>query len=216
MPALVEKVFERPEEQASRSAQARDWLTRSSPFWRLIALMLQTAMLMVSLFEQPLPYDDRRIRAPSRSIRRNSCGSCWQLTGGDWSEHNRVDVLTNGDAFYPAELDAISHAKHFIHIECYIFQKGRVTDQILHALEERAAAGVEVRLVIDSVGSTAFPKKRFETLERAGGRIGWYHPLRWYTLPRANNRTHREIVVVDGTVGFAAARASRTSGGTGR
>ena len=73
-------------------------------------------------------------------------------------------MLTNGDAFYAAELDAIAHAQHFVHIECYIFQKGRISEQFVHALEERAEAGVEVRLVIDAVGSTAFPKKRFERL----------------------------------------------------
>jgi cardiolipin synthase len=62
-------------------------------------------------------------------------------------------------------------AQRFIHIECYIFQKGRVSDRILHALEERARAGVEVRMVIDAVGSTAFPDNRFAALRQAGGRV---------------------------------------------
>jgi cardiolipin synthase A/B len=60
-----------------------------------------------------------------------------------------------------------------------------------------------VRLVIDAIGSTAYPDKRFAALRRAGGRVAWYHPVRWYTWPRVNNRTHRELVVVDGAVGFA-------------
>ena len=42
----------------------------------------------------------------------------------------------------------------------------------------------------------------FRSLRAAGGRICWYHGFRWHTLPRLNNRTHREIIVVDGEVGF--------------
>src|SRR5262249_25907450 len=50
--------------------------------------------------------------------------------------------------------------------------------------------------------SPAYPDKRFTTLRQYGGRVAWYHPVRWYNWPSANNRTHRELSVVDGTVGF--------------
>ena len=46
------------------------------------------------------------------------------------------------------------------------------------------------------------PDRYFATLRAAGGRVSWYQPIRWYTLKRFNNRTHREIIVVDGTIGF--------------
>ena len=78
-----------------------------------------------------------------------------------------------------------------------------MSDQILHALEERARAGVTVRMVLDAVGSAAYPDRRFTALRQAGGRVAWYHRVRWYSWPRANNRTHRELVVVDGMIGFA-------------
>jgi cardiolipin synthase len=70
------------------------------------------------------------------------------------------------------------------------------------ALTERARAGVEVNLVMDAVGSLATPKHFFSELRQAGGHVQWYHPLRWYNWPRANNRTHRELIVIDGKVGF--------------
>ena len=168
----------------------------------LIALVLQTSLVLISLFEPPLRYDI----ANSGSEPLDSPEFLRVLaavTGGWSSEGNAVEVLTNGDQFYAAILGAIKKAQHFVHIECYIFQNGRVTDQILHALEERARAGVEVRLVIDAVGSTAYRDSRFATLRQAGGRVAWYHPVRWYTWPRVNNRTHRELTVVDGAVGFA-------------
>jgi cardiolipin synthase A/B len=88
-------------------------------------------------------------------------------------------------------------------LECYIIQQGKLADQLIPALEERAQAGVKVRMVIDAVGSTAFPDSRFDRLRSLGGRVSWYHPLRWYSWPRANNRTHRELLIVDGKVGFA-------------
>jgi cardiolipin synthase A/B len=201
VPALLEKVLPRPRDkhhEARRHAKAHKALAIIA----CTALVMQTSLLLLSLFAPPLPYTIAN--AGPEPIDSPQFGDILaKLTGGGWSENNRVDVLTNGNAFYAAELDAIAQAKRFVHIECYIFEKGRVSDRILNALEQRAASGVEVRLVIDSVGSTSFPKKRLEKLERLGGRVGWYHPLRWYSWPRANNRTHRELTVVDGVVAFA-------------
>jgi len=201
VPALLEKVLPRPRNkhhEARRHAKAHKTLAVVA----CLALAMQTSLLFISLFAPPLPYT---IANPgSEPIDSPQFGEILsKLTGGGWSDHNRVDVLTNGNAFYQAELDAIAQAKKFVHIECYIFQKGQVADRILNALEQRAAAGVEVRLVIDAVGSTGFPKKRLERLQQLGGRVGWYHQLRWYSWPRANNRTHRELTVVDGVVAFA-------------
>src|SRR4051794_23622824 len=103
-------------------------------------------MLILSLFESPLPY---AIANPGEEAIDSAEFDriLAELTGGAWSDRNRVDVFPNGDTFYAAELDAIEKARRFVHIECYIFQEGQVTDRFLHALEERAAAGVEVRLV---------------------------------------------------------------------
>jgi len=200
VPALLDKIIERPRDkhhEARRHATAYKVLAVVS----LLALVLQTSMLMLSLFEQPLPYNifdpgGEPLESPEFSRVLTS------ITGGGYYSHNRVDVLTNGDKFYPAELEAIRGARQFIFIECYIIQKGRVADQLLAALEERARAGVRVRMVVDAIGATAFPDSRFDRLRAAGGSAAWYHLVRWYSWPRANNRTHRELVVVDGKVAF--------------
>lgn len=201
MSAVLERLIERPRDhhhEARRHAKAYKVLAVLS----LIALVLQSSLLMISLFESPLPYeigDPGTEPLDSRDFQRVLAA----VTFGSPTEGNAVQVLTNGDQFYPAELAAIQSAQRFIHIECYIFQKGRVTDEILHALEERARAGVEVRLVIDAIGSAGYRDSRFATLRKAGGRVAWYHRVRWFSWPRANNRTHRELMVVDGTIGFA-------------
>lgn len=84
-----------------------------------------------------------------------------------------------------------------------IFEKGRVAQDLVNALVERARAGVKVKLVIDSIGSLRTPDAFFDPLRQAGGRVEWYQPLRWYTFKRWNNRTHRKMLVIDGQTAFA-------------
>jgi cardiolipin synthase len=115
---------------------------------------------------------------------------------------NRVHILTNADVFYPAMLAAIREARETINMECYIFKKGEVGDQFLEALCERANAGVRVTLVMDAIGSFGAYRKLRDPLRAAGGRVAAYQRFTWYRLSRLNNRTHRELLVVDGTVAF--------------
>ncbi|HKU25326.1 MAG TPA: phospholipase D-like domain-containing protein, partial [Candidatus Sulfotelmatobacter sp.] len=113
-----------------------------------------------------------------------------------------IDVLTNGENFYKAELEAIHSAKSNINLEAYIFHRGRVARQFLDALAERARSGVQVRVVVDALGSFSTSKRYFKPLTDAGGKMEWYHPLRWNNWTRVNNRTHREMLIIDGAAGF--------------
>src|SRR5205085_3542047 len=74
--------------------------------------------------------------------------------------------------------------------------------RFVEALAERARAGVRVNVIVDAVGSFSTWQRTFAPIIEAGGRVRWYQPLRWSTLKRLNNRTHRELLVVDGEVGF--------------
>jgi len=116
--------------------------------------------------------------------------------------HTEIEPLPNGINFYEAELAAIRSAQKSIDWEAYIFAKGEIAQRVVDALTERARAGVEVNLVMDAVGSLTTPKNFFDELRLAGGRVEWYHPVRWYNWPRANNRTHRELIVIDGKLAF--------------
>jgi cardiolipin synthase len=115
---------------------------------------------------------------------------------------NRVEVLADGDAFYPAMIEAIGAARRSVNLECYIFEPGRVADRFIDALCDRARDGVVVTLVVDAIGSSALSGAPLARLERAGCRVERYQPIRWYRLARLNNRTHRELLVVDGRVAF--------------
>ncbi|HEX6739568.1 MAG TPA: phospholipase D-like domain-containing protein [Vicinamibacteria bacterium] len=166
-----------------------------------VAIAFLGLMLFLALFEPPLPYRLSPVEwsaLSSPEFRRTLAA----LAGGEVHDGNRVEVLTNAAAYYEAELEAISQARHHINLEAYIFQKGRVTRRFVDALVERARAGVQVRLVLDAVGCFATWDSYFDELKAAGGQFAFYHPIRLHTLPRINNRTHRELIVIDGVVGF--------------
>jgi cardiolipin synthase len=116
---------------------------------------------------------------------------------------NRVHILTNGAEFYPAMLEAIRGATRSVNMELYIFQPGTVADQFIAALSDRARHGVNVTIVVDALGSFSLRGRPVRRLKKAGCRIESYQRVRWYSLARLNNRTHRELLIVDGRVAFA-------------
>lgn len=120
----------------------------------------------------------------------------------DLEQGNKIEILTNGTTFYPAMLGAIECARETINMECYIFKRGQVGEQFVDALAERARAGVRVTLVMDAVGSFGAFHQSAKRLREAGVRVEPYQRMRWYSLARLNNRTHRELLVVDGRVAF--------------
>ena len=79
---------------------------------------------------------------------------------------------------------------------------GRSGASSLYALAERAAAGVDVQVLIDWVGGQKMDDSLLEKMIEAGVKVERFHPLRWYNLGRMNNRTHRKLLIVDGHIGF--------------
>jgi cardiolipin synthase len=166
----------------------------------IIAITLMVILFLLVLFEPGLKY---QIKAPEHPLDADEflC-LVGALSDAQIHRDSRVDVLTNGTVFYEAQLDAIRNAKRSINLEAYIFLKGGIGQRYVEALAERARAGVKVNLVIDAIGSFATWNRTFAPLREAGGRVCWYQPIRWYTLKRFNNRTHRELLIIDGEVGF--------------
>lgn len=115
---------------------------------------------------------------------------------------NRVSALCNGDEIFPAMLDAIAGARRSITFETYIYWSGDTGRAFGEALSARARAGVKVHVLVDWVGSGRMDRSVISEMEEAGVEFVKYHPPRWYTLHRLNNRTHRKLLVVDGSVGF--------------
>jgi cardiolipin synthase len=115
---------------------------------------------------------------------------------------NKITAYINGDQFFPAMLEAIGSARHTITFETFIYWQGEIGKRFAEALIERARAGVKVHVLLDWLGTRKMDPESVQLMSNAGIEIERYHPLRWYNLRRANNRTHRKLLIVDGTVGF--------------
>ncbi len=122
---------------------------------------------------------------------------------GSFKGGNKIEIFTDGPAFYPAMIAAIRSARETVNMEVYMFKRGEAADLFVDALAERARAGVRVTLVMDAVGSFGHYRHIAGRLRPHGCRVEPYQRLKWYRLARLNNRTHRELVVIDGEVAFA-------------
>ncbi len=115
---------------------------------------------------------------------------------------NSVQPLQNGDEIFPCMLAAIGEAKRTITFETYIYWSGHVGEQFAAALIERSTAGVRTHVMLDWVGCDKMSPEIISRMQHAGIEVERYHALRWYSLGKLNNRTHRKVLIVDGTVGF--------------
>jgi cardiolipin synthase len=123
--------------------------------------------------------------------------------GSSMVDGNRVAILENGVEIFPAMLAAIADARKSINLEAYIFWSDSVGARFRDALSERASRGVEVRILLDGVGSAKrLSRADVSILRRSGCRVEFFRPLRPWMLDVINRRTHRRILVVDGKVGF--------------
>jgi cardiolipin synthase len=124
------------------------------------------------------------------------------LLGPALVEGNRAETLLNGDEIFPAMLKAIRGAKKTITFETYIYWSGAIGKEFADALSERARSGAKVHILLDWVGSQKMEAALLDAMKKSGVEIEKYHPIRWYTLDRLNNRTHRKLLVTDGRIGF--------------
>jgi cardiolipin synthase len=168
--------------------------------WTIIGMGFIIWLALVLLFTPRIDYHvTTPIRPDSEDFLRVIQATCQGAIHSD----NLVQILTNGTQFYPAMRDAILAAESSIDMEAYIFQPGEVADMLIDAITERANAGVEVRIVMDAIGSVGMGGRSARRLRDAGCQLNFYQPIRWYRLHRLNNRTHRELLVIDGRVAFS-------------
>jgi cardiolipin synthase len=169
-------------------------------YFAIPAVAIVVVLILLVLFEPGLDY---AVEPPPHPLDSDDflC-LVGALCDAQVRRDSRADVLTNGKTFYEAQLEAIRGAQRSINLEAYIFRNDAIGRRFVEALAERARAGVKVNVVLDAIGSFSTREKTFADLRAAGGRVCWYQPIRWYTLKRFNNRTHRELMVVDGETGF--------------
>ena len=118
---------------------------------------------------------------------------------------NDIKIFTNGISKVEALKRDLLNAKKSINIEYYIFADDKTGKEIMNILCQKAKEGVEVRLIYDSIGSRKAPRRFFNKLKKAGGKVGEFFPpfmhIRLINL-KLNYRNHRKIVVIDGKIGY--------------
>ncbi|MCL4163187.1 UNVERIFIED_CONTAM: hypothetical protein GTU68_006694 [Idotea baltica] len=127
----------------------------------------------------------------------------WRNNYSTLTSNNRVEVFKNGEEKFPALFNKLKAAKHHIHLEYYIFDDDAVGKQVIDILCERAKSGVEVRMILDALGSNNIHRKSMKLLKQSGVQFREYHPVIFTQLAnQVNYRDHRKIVVIDGNIGF--------------
>lgn len=123
-------------------------------------------------------------------------GDGFPVTGG-----NAVELYHEGAPAFEAMLAAVERAERHVHLQSFIFRSDELGQRFIDALCRCARRGVEVRLLVDSVGSYALRSHLHRCLRREGGKVASFLPI--INPLRVNLRNHRKTLVVDGHTGFA-------------
>lgn len=120
-----------------------------------------------------------------------------------YTKDNAVKTYINGEDKFKDLINDIKNAKSFINIEYYIFRPDYLGYTLLTLLKEKVAEGVEVRLLIDGMGSKSIKKKQIKYIKSCNIKFSIFFPnIAKYINLRLNYRNHRKIVVIDGIIGY--------------
>ena len=184
----------------------RVWTERGTTYVRmpiaiaagiLLALLIVTTLLWTSKWRR-----DPKLQVKQPGELQALIPSLVALGGGTLEAGNRVEVLQNGDGFFPPLFRDIRAARQSVHLESYIWWEGRVCDDLARLLAEKARQGVEVRLLVDASGGKKMTDEQDKLMTGAGVRIARFHPIRFSNLGRLNNRDHRKQMIIDGRIGY--------------
>ncbi|AOR24495.1 cardiolipin synthase [Clostridium taeniosporum] len=167
------------------------------------------------IFKEKTQIDE--IKRKNLSDRYNSSSNChdggdkffdlrkmnYNHSGSQYTTNNDLQVYVNGEDKFKQLIEDIRSAKRYIHIEYYIFRNDCLGKKIIDELTKKAANGIEVRLLADSMGSYTLTKKALKEYLNAGGKFAIFFPgILPHINTRINYRNHRKIVVIDGKYGY--------------
>ena len=124
------------------------------------------------------------------------------LTGAPVSFGNDADLLINGDQIFPAYVGAIQDAEETVNLLTYAYWRGDIATEVADTLCAKASAGVECNVIVDAVGAAKMDRKLVHKMRDAGVNVCFFRPPKPYAVRRLQYRTHRKLLIVDGTTGF--------------
>lgn len=120
-----------------------------------------------------------------------------------YTQDNRVEIFTDGGEKFNSLLQAIRGARRHVHLMYYRIRYDNLGRQLIQALADKAAEGVEVRFLYDDIGSIKRPRRMFKKLLASGGSVAAFFPSKIpYLNMRINFRNHRKVAVIDGEIGY--------------
>lgn len=120
-----------------------------------------------------------------------------------FTQDNKISVLTDGKHKFDSLIKDLKAANQSINIMYFIVKNDSMGRLLIDTLIEKAKEGVEVRLLIDAMGSRQISEKALEPLREAGGQYAFFFPPMFkYLNLKLNYRNHRKLVVIDGEVGY--------------
>jgi len=117
--------------------------------------------------------------------------------------HGQLDIFTHGKELFADFFDVLEQAEHHIHVLFYIVKDDSFGQEFFQLLMKKAREGVEIRLVVDRLGSLGLKKAAVQTLREAGIQFAFCDrvkpPFLFYT---SQVRNHRKISIIDGKIGY--------------
>ncbi len=168
------------------------WLSLS---FGVILLILLISLYIRGAFRDPVQYRVNSLpspRDPNFFIAVASISNSFSTPGTITNFWVKIDEIQK------ARLEAIADAQDSIHFETFFMTPGKRANDFASAVAERAAAGVDVKLIVDSYGGHTLPKKYWQRLESAGVQICQFNPFDWKAPANFSGRTHRKILIIDG------------------
>ena len=120
------------------------------------------------------------------------------------TKNNDIKYYPFGELAYKDMLEELKQAKKFIFLEYFIIKKGKMWDEILNILEQKASEGIEIRLIYDDMGCIAFlPSDYPKKIEEKGIKCIAFNKLNPFLGVILNNRDHRKMMIIDGKTVFS-------------
>jgi len=124
------------------------------------------------------------------------------LTNSPIQYGDEVVPIDTVDRFLPILLSGIDNAKTSINFTTFAWADGPFSEKVFSSLIKSAKRGVQVRLLLDALGSHGLSQKNIKLLEDAGGRVEKYHEFNMLDPVQYNSRDHMRSIVIDGEIGF--------------
>lgn len=119
-----------------------------------------------------------------------------------WRDGNKVELLVDGENYFPPMLEALGRARHSALLEFYLAASGDVANRFIEAMLAAVRRGVMVKLIIDGFGGYKLNEADRNRLQRGGVELVVYNPLQLVKWTRNFARNHRKLMVIDQHIAF--------------